>query len=108
VTLLAFIVDLSLSDPTISTSVLFFLDLRSAFSSNFQMEGIGFTLPEATTSLHVHTHVVHMGVCGSHWGHTNSNKTLTASCLSFSRWVFIYISLFSVVFKPLFGGSKLK
>ena len=66
VTLLAFIVDLSLSDPTISTSVLFFLDLRPAFSSNFQMEWSGLTLPKATTSLHVHIHVVHIGVCGSH------------------------------------------
>jgi len=65
VTLLAFIADLSLSDPNISTAVLFFLDLRPAFSSNFQMEGIGLTLPEATTSLHVHIRVVHIGVCGS-------------------------------------------
>lgn len=79
VTLLAFIVDLSLSDPNISTSILFFLDHRPEFSSNFQMEGIGLTLPEATTSLHVHIRVVHIGVCGSHWGHTNSNNTLNAS-----------------------------
>jgi hypothetical protein len=79
VTLLAFIVDLSLSDPTISNSVLFFLDPRSAFSSNFQMEGIGLTLPEAATSLHVHVRVIHISVCGSHWGHTNSNNNLTAS-----------------------------
>jgi hypothetical protein len=79
VMLLAFIVDLSLSDPTTWTSVLFFLDLRPAFSSNFQMEGTGLTLPEATTSLHVHIRVVHIGVCGSHWGHTNSNNTLTAN-----------------------------
>lgn len=79
VTLFAFIEDLSLSDPTISTSVLFFLDLRPAFSGNFQMEGIGLTLPEATTSLHVHIRVVHIGVCVSHWGRTNSSNTLIAS-----------------------------
>jgi len=77
--LLAFIVDLSLSGPTISTSVLFFLDLRPAFSSNFQMEGIGLTLPEATISLHVLKRVVHIGVYGSHLGHTNSTNTLTTS-----------------------------
>jgi hypothetical protein len=79
VMLLAFIVDLSLSDPINSTSVLFFLDLRTAFSSTFQMEGIAFTLPEANRSLRVPTCVVHVGVCGPYLGHTNSNNTLFAS-----------------------------
>ena len=79
VALLAFIVDLSLSDPTNSTSVLFFLDLRPEFSSDFQMEGIALTLPKATRSLHVHISIFHTGVCGSHLGHTNGNNTLTTS-----------------------------
>lgn len=91
VTLFAFIVDLSLSDPTISTSVLFFLALRPAFSSNFQMEGIGLTLSEGTTSLHVHIRVVHISVCGSQWSHSNSNNTLTASYFSYQLLMCCYM-----------------